>query len=466
MEGDQGVAIATVFVRNEGELLVVRPDEGRWNGLSLSFPGEIPGDEALRNAVAGVTGLDAGGLSVVRRGDPVTLTASVPVFGRSDGEEGLSEAAWTRSEADSEGSGSNSGHSEADSEGLGSNSGHSEVDSAEEGDERQVRPVLIDSATRLPSELTVESEWVHAPALRRRATVSGLWDRYDRVAPTVRSIAADDEHGAATLSIHALEVLRDRAALLVDEGESDAEELTALARRLLRARPSMAVVRNRLARVLADADDPEVIETAATEGIERAAAADRAAAFRAAGVVDSATVLTLSRSSTVLETLGQGTAERVFVAESRPAREGIGVAETLAEGCQVTVHTDAAVAHLLATVPIDAVLVGADTVLPDGSVVNKTGTRGAALAAANEDVPVYAAAAADKITTRESVNLESGDVAAVYDGEAPLDVRNPTFDVTPATAIEGVVTERGVLDPEAVSEIAAELQTAIDAAGL
>jgi hypothetical protein len=53
----------------------------------------------------------------------------------------------------------------------------------------------------------------------------------------------------------------------------------------------------------------------------------------------------------------------------------------------VTVHTDAAVAHVLATHDVDAVVVGADAVLSDGRVVNKTGTRAAAIAAANEGGP-------------------------------------------------------------------------------
>jgi hypothetical protein len=82
-------------------------------------------------------------------------------------------------------------------------------------------------------------------------------------------------------------------------------------------------------------------------------------------------------------------------------------------------------------------------VLPDGSVVNKTGTRAAALAAHREGVPLYAVALTDRVATDETVPLESGDRAAVYDGDAPVDVRNPTFDVTPPDLVERVVTERG-----------------------
>ena len=72
-----------------------------------------------------------------------------------------------------------------------------------------------------------------------------------------------------------------------------------------------------------------------------------------------------------------------------PAREGLGDADPFAgAGLDVTLCTDAAVAHLLAEESVEVVLVGADAVLPDGSVVNKVGTRAAASAAAREDISV------------------------------------------------------------------------------
>jgi hypothetical protein len=125
-------------------------------------------------------------------------------------------------------------------------------------------------------------------------------------------------------------------------------------------------------------------------------------------------------------------------------------------GLAVTLCTDAAVAHLLAERDVDAVVVGADAVLPDGSVVNKTGTRAAALAAAREGVPCYAVAAADKVQTGEKPHLESGDPAAVYDGEGRVEAVNPTFDVTPADLVAGIVTDRGVLDADGVAAVARE----------
>ncbi|WP_135533803.1 initiation factor 2B [Halostella pelagica] len=303
------------------------------------------------------------------------------------------------------------------------------------------------------------TEWAAPTELLRRETPPGRWRAYEVVAPTVRSVAADDEHGSAYISLRGLEVLRDRAAIVADESEDGSGELVDLAARLRRARPSMAALHNRVNRAVAESDGtPEGIEAAAAEGIDRALRADTDAASGAAQRADDAAVLTLSRSRTVLSALREADARALFVAESRPGNEGVGVAESLAESCPVTLHTDAAIAHVLREEPVDAVLVGADTVRPDGGVVNKTGTRVAALAADREGVPFLAVAASDKVATAETVPLESGDRAAVYDGDAPLDVRNPTFDVTPPDLVDGVVTERGTLTPDEVGEVADELR--------
>jgi len=428
----EAVAVATAFVRHEGEVLAThRSDDaptfpGNWGGVSgVIEAGEEPAKTARREVREEVGLTD---LTFVRAGEP--LDVEVP-----------------------------------------------EHDAVFE-----VHPVLFDAADR-EIELGPElqgAEWLPATELLRRDTVPRLFETYRRVAPTVQSVAADDEHGAATLSIRALEVLRDRAGLLADEGETDPDELQYLADRLRTARPSMAVLRNRVNRAMAGADDdddstatgvdptPAEIERAAVDGINRALAADAESAMRAAGLVSGWHVLTLSRSSTVFEALQADTVAALSIAESRPAREGIDVAETLAGDpaqadadaidAPITVHTDAAIAHRLVTADVDAVLVGADAILPDGRVVNKTGTRAAAIAAAREGVPVYAVAATDKVTTREAVNLESGHPAAVYDGDADLYVANPTFDVTPADVIAGIVTERGVLESGEIAAVAEELR--------
>jgi translation initiation factor 2B subunit (eIF-2B alpha/beta/delta family)/8-oxo-dGTP pyrophosphatase MutT (NUDIX family) len=399
--------VVTAFLRNDGELLLLRRSDavgtyqGQWGGVSGFAEGDP--DEQVRREIREGTQIDPATLSFVRSGRPVEVR-----------DEDLNRT-W------------------------------------------RVHPTLFDCSTRAvePSEEHDAAEWVPAPELLDRETVPDLWTAYERVAPGPRSIAADDDHGAAYLSVRALEVLRDRAALARRE-DVTVDELRDLAARLRRARPSMAVLHNRVNRTVADAETLADVERAAVEGIEAAVAADRDAAAAVAERLGDH-VLTLSRSGTVRRALELAAPDRVYVAESRPGLEGVDVATDLAAATEsaVSLCTDAAVAHVLATEPIDCVVVGADTVLPDGRVVNKTGTRGVALATAHEDVPTYAVAAADKVTSAESVSLESGTSTAIYDGDADVDVLDPTFDVTPADLVT-VVTERGTLDPADVRSVAAD----------
>ncbi|WP_135826884.1 NUDIX domain-containing protein [Halorussus ruber] len=409
--------VVTCFLRNRGEVLLLRRSEevgsypGKWGGIA----GHAEGDpnRAAREEIEEETGLlDA--CSLAREG--VTFE-----FDDSD-----LETRWV------------------------------------------VHPYLFDCDRRDPRTdwETAEFEWVHPTEMLRRETVPQLWTSYSRVGPTIQQLAGDSDHGSAYLSVRALEVLRDRAGSFA-ERDPDPErwpQLAAIAERLLDARPSMAVVGNRVNRAMSEAAEDggktaSAVEEAAREGIERAFRADEEAAENAADEVRGASVLTLSRSGTVLDALPA--ADRVLVAESRPAREGVGVAEELArmeDAPDVALLTDAAIGHVLATEEVDAVVVGADAVLPDGRVVNKTGTRAAAVAATREGIDCYAVAASDKIRTDDEVHLEDGDPGEVYDGDTGIEVLNPTFDVTPADAVSGVITERGVLNVEEIGEVDRELQ--------
>lgn len=332
---------------------------------------------------------------------------------------------------------------------------------AVEDDAREVRwlvhPYLFDcdSTDVTPNEELTDHQWVQPPALLDRETVPKLWETYAAVAPTVDSVAADADHGAAYISVRALEVLRDRAAVAVRE-DDDYEPVAAVARRLRDCRPSMGVVSNRIDRVMATADSSaESVRDRALEACQQAVDADAAAAAEAAERLGDR-VLTLSRSGTVLDALLAATPDAAFVAESRPAREGVGIAERLADdGIDVTLCVDAAMGDVISK-DIDTVLVGADSVLADGTVVNKVGTRLAALAAANADVDCYAVCARDKIVPETEVDAAPGSPEAVYDGEAEVSVYNPTFEATPGGLFTAVVTEDGALGAADIERVAAE----------
>lgn len=343
------------------------------------------------------------------------------------------------------------------------------VDDPDVGIRWLVHPFLFDCDSRSvqTNAETAETSWVQPPEILRRETVPRLWTSYDRVRPRVATVADDRTHGSTWLSRRALAVLRDEAALAAVErwdGFETAERsgddwtaLTTLAVSLRDARPSMAVVENRVNRAMATASEeatPAAVERAARETLTAAVEADDAAADAVAPLLGER-VATLSRSGTVLRAIEEADSDAVLLAESRPGGEGRAVASSLAAERTVTLTTDAAFAGRLAAFAPDALVVGADTILPDGRVVNKVGTYAAALAAERAGVPAYAVAASDKIRANDQFEQAEREPAELYDGEAPVGVSNPTFEAVPA-ALLTLVTEHGRLSADDISAIAAE----------
>jgi len=224
---------------------------------------------------------------------------------------------------------------------------------------------------------------------------------------------------------------------------------------------------------------------------EEARALHRAevAACRALGalgapfVPDGATILTHCNAG-ALATGGYGTAlgivraardagkkVRVLACETRPYLQGARLTawELSKDQIPVEVITDSMVAFYMSKKEIDLVVVGADRVAKNGDVANKIGTYGHACIAAAHDVPFYVAApwstvdlacpdgASIPIEMRNERELshfalpDGNAVQIVPDG---VRARNPSFDVTPATLVTAIVTERGVVQPTGAAELA------------
>lgn len=329
----------------------------------------------------------------------------------------------------------------------------------------RIHPFLFECESRELFATTKRAfEWIPPTVLFDRESQWPLWQAYDRVRPAVETIESDDLHGSTALSIHSLEVLRDEAALLA-RNESEFSSIDAVALALVSARPSMTAVTNRVRRAIATVESPRPpaqITESAHDGIERALRTDTEAAAIAADRIEGMRVATLSRSGTVLQTLDRAKPAAVLVAESRPGGEGVGVAKEVSELAETTVTSDAAFPSQLGDWNADVLLVGADSILADGHVVNKVGTYGATMAANRQDIAVTVVAATDKISPDTTFDPEHRDGFEIVadsgidtDSEA-LEIANPTFESTPHSCIDAVVTERGVLDGDAIQNIAAK----------
>jgi len=148
----------------------------------------------------------------------------------------------------------------------------------------------------------------------------------------------------------------------------------------------------------------------------------------------------------------------VIATETRPVMQGsrLTAFELLYDGIDVSLITDTAVGHMMATGAINDVIVGADRVLHTGHVFNKIGTYQVAILANKHNVPFYVAAPLstfDFESNPDDVVIEDRSADEVVrvgrKRIAPKGVRvfNPAFDMTPPELITGIITEKGVLKP-------------------
>ena len=155
----------------------------------------------------------------------------------------------------------------------------------------------------------------------------------------------------------------------------------------------------------------------------------------------------------------RGDAIRVFASETRPLLQGARLTawELERAGVPVTLLTDGMSASVMRAGEIDAVLVGADRIAANGDVANKIGTYGVAVLARHHGIPFYVLAPSSTLDpqTRDGeamqIEMRHADEVRAFGGIATapggVSVHNPAFDVTPASLVTAIITDRGVLHP-------------------
>lgn len=286
----------------------------------------------------------------------------------------------------------------------------------------------------------------------------------------LREITEDRIHGARYLSRRALEAVK----LVVKEAEAEdledfMEMLKWAGRRLIEARPSMASIASQTARYIYELARvaPEVgLERLRSYALSRAeemvrelgSAGIGAASNGAELIRDGLKVMSCSYSSTVHLTLTKawrgGKRFRVYIAESLSlsrsgSRGGVSYGRVMAGklegGLNVEVIPDGEIRRFMDK--MDMVLVGADMVKPDGSIVNGTPTWLLAYHAQMQGKPFYVVCETYKFDARPLIGVEE----ALEEG----------FDLIPAEWVREIVTERGPIKPEKAREICEEFEAAL-----
>ncbi len=291
----------------------------------------------------------------------------------------------------------------------------------------------------------------------------------DDVARAASVLRADRQRGAMQLAMQAVEFA---AELLADA--RDHNDIRAVTRALALARPSMAAIANAVTLFGAPflhtegAVDGRDIGTEAARRLMRWQADENEVRLNAERHIPRV-LLAYSNSSTTRAVLlaSVGRVDRVVVPEGRPIDDGKQLAITLAAaGIPVTIITEAQMGDWVPQV--GAVLVGADTVMPDGSLINHMGTATLAFLAEAHHIPVLSVSHSLKIAPfhRLADIDEVNDPAEIWRDPPPgVTVRNASFDCTPPERVT-IITERGVLTDALRAEIVAVHQEAWAMCGL
>ncbi|APW96630.1 ribose 1,5-bisphosphate isomerase [Halobiforma lacisalsi AJ5] len=304
------------------------------------------------------------------------------------------------------------------------------------------------------------------------------------VVDTADDIAEMRIRGAATIADAAAEAL----AIQAERSDADSpaafqRQLRTAAKTLYETRPTAVSLPNALRYVLRGMEGETVADL-------RETTTARAEEFRtdleqaqvtlgeigANRLRDGDVVMTHCHSTDALScieaALEDGKEIEAIVKETRPRKQGHITARQLREwGVPVTLVVDNAARRYLDEA--DHVLVGADSIAADGSVINKIGTSGLAVNARERGVPVMVAAQTIKLhpdtMTGQTVEIEMraeeevlppeerADIVADAPNDDGLSVENPAFDVTPPRHVDAIVTERGQFPPESIVTLMREL---------
>ncbi len=299
---------------------------------------------------------------------------------------------------------------------------------------------------------------------------------------TAEAIERMDIRGAASIAKAAAEALATQAEeSQAAEPAAFEAEIREAARHLHETRPTAVSLPNALRFVLRGMEG-ESVEEKRKSVIKRSqqflreleTAQERLGRIGANRLRDGDVIMTHCHSTDALATVEHAVADgkdlEAIVKETRPRKQGLITAERLREmDVPVTLIVDNAAHRYLNDV--DHVLVGADSIAADGSVVNKIGTSGLAVSARDRGTPIVVAAQTLKLhpgtLTGHTVEIETREESEVIDPErrselGDIDVRNPAFDVTPPRHIDAIVTERGQFPPESIVTLMRELYGEVD----
>lgn len=182
--------------------------------------------------------------------------------------------------------------------------------------------------------------------------------------------------------------------------------------------------------------------------------------FGANKIKNNTAIFTHCHSSSVVSIFQKAKSQKkkfsVLNTETRPSLQGKITASELARlKIPVTIHIDSAAR--LALMESDIMIIGADAITSEGSVINKIGSGMFAEIADRHGIPLYVCSHSWKLDPRTikgyNEPIEKRNASEVWKNPPRgVKISNTVFEEIDSKLIEGIISELGVLSPDAFVE--------------
>lgn len=284
----------------------------------------------------------------------------------------------------------------------------------------------------------------------------------------IRDLHLDKTSGASELIETALEILKTQLDSIKNPQMDIKDIVLELSHELLNVRPSMAPIINTIGYFLHDLDSynkKELLERFETFHQNREKRGNALlSSFNS--FLDNyrekpLTIMLISYSTTILKCIKQSKRNdfTFYILEARPLLEGRRTAEKLSLDFETHLITDSSMGKFIKSV--DILLIGIDSILRDGSIVNKIGSHPLACIAADNDKKVFAVGDSYKYNLKshfgKDIIVEDKPIYEVYSKRIKKEkfhVHNYYFDITPSKYLNGIISDLGMLTiPEFLEEV-------------
>ncbi len=278
----------------------------------------------------------------------------------------------------------------------------------------------------------------------------------------LNELKTDSSSGASELLDKSLSIIKSQLDLLSDDDEYIVELIIDLSKAIINTRPSMAPLINMIGYIIGDIK--VITKTEIKYKLEQFKAEDRTRKmclennfqrFITKISNKNPKIMVISYSSTIInliQNLKDFYAE-FYVLESRPLCEGRYTAQKLSNNFKTHLIIDAAMGKFIDQ--IDLILIGIDSILKDGSVINKIGTYPLAVMGNQKGIDVYAIGTSLKYNLKShygfTVQIEKKQKHEIFDKQdlpENLEINNYYFDVTPPKYINKIISDIGILSPK------------------